>query len=1034
MTITKAARNRHLGLSVKAFAFPLLIIVAILHIIIIVLIIDVNRSSTMLSELMKRSGEYQIDATSMQGTNTVLSETSANYIQRAGITPNDINVQPLSTYAKELDADTRSFRLLEKFRTYDVSEEVLSNFEQAAELCDQMTEVQLHAISLVRSVYPFPDIYPALKNIPNVELTEEEKNMSDEERVSLAKSMILDKDYAQLRYKISGFIDNCTRILQDEFNTASAEAQHHVSIVRLFLWISVFVIIAFLLITFIMFYQLILKPVRICSEKIDENKRIDEVRAIRELKILINSHNNLWSRRNKLESILRAEAETDSLTGLPNRFSMETNIMKNESFSGSLGVLWFDVNYLKITNDTKGHLAGDHLLKTSAACIKECFAENAGENCYRIGVDEFVVFLMNCTESDILKRIEAFNKALERENISVSVGYAFEENANDNCFHRLIDQADQMMYEQKKITHDNSKNDTAVIADMVLNENRYDSLTGLPSISFFFELSEPERDAILQNSGRPALLYFDLNGMKYYNHKYGFASGDNLLRSFADILARLFGRNFCSHVGADHFAVLTDEEGLEEKLNKLFDEWADMNKSTPIPVSVGIFRHWDKTISPGIAYDRSKLACDALKGTYSSSFKYYSDELNEAYLKKKYILENFDRALSENWIKVFYQPIVRIINKNVTDLEALARWDDPEKGFLSPADFIPYLEEAGLIYKLDLYVLDRVLEHMQEKDEEGLYLVPHSINLSRSDFDSCDIVDEITKRVDNAGINRRKICIEITESVIGRDFDFMKTQIDRFQQLGFHVWMDDFGSGYSSLDVLQSIKFELIKFDMNFMRKLDESEDGRIILSELMKMATALGVDTICEGIETENQSRFLEETGCAKLQGYYFSKPQPHEVIKQWNKNAKLNGYENPDESVYFDSICRANLFNLGVIEEEYKGVLKNTYSVLPIGVIEIHDGNSTRFLRCNQSYRDFAKHYFALDITNLGPDFVEFDAAFMKNVVQKCCVEGTSTFYDDKRPDGTVIHSFAQRISRNPVTGNDAIVVAVLSISKNE
>lgn len=163
MTITKAARNRYLGLSVKAFAFPLLIIVAILHIIIIVLIIDVNRSSTMLSELMKRSGEYQIDATSMQGTNTVLSETSANYIQRAGITPNDINVQPLSTYAKELDADTRSFRILEKFRTYDVSEEVLSNFEQAAELCDQMTEVQLHAISLVRSVYPFPDIYPALK-------------------------------------------------------------------------------------------------------------------------------------------------------------------------------------------------------------------------------------------------------------------------------------------------------------------------------------------------------------------------------------------------------------------------------------------------------------------------------------------------------------------------------------------------------------------------------------------------------------------------------------------------------------------------------------------------------------------------------------------------------------------------------------------------------------------------------------------------------------------------------------------------------
>ena len=125
-------------------------------------------------------------------------------------------------------------------------------------------------------------------------------------------------------------------------------------------------------------------------------------------------------------------------------------------------------------------------------------------------------------------------------------------------------------------------------------------------------------------------------------------------------------------------------------------------------------------------------------------------------------------------------------------------------------------------------------------------MVPHSINLSRSDFDACDIVEEIRRRVDAAGVAHDRITIEITESVVGRDFGFMKGQIERFQKLGFPVWMDDFGTGYSSLDVLQSIPFDLIKFDMSFMQKLDEGDSGKIILTELMKLATSLGVDTVC--------------------------------------------------------------------------------------------------------------------------------------------------------------------------------------------
>ena len=198
-----------------------------------------------------------------------------------------------------------------------------------------------------------------------------------------------------------------------------------------------------------------------------------------------------------------------------------------------------------------------------------------------------------------------------------------------------------------------------------------------------------------------------------------------------------------------------------------------------------------------------------------------------------------------------------------------------------------------MIYKLDLYVLDQILEKMINQRQAGLSIVPHSLNLSRADFDSCDIVEEIRKRVDAAGIGRDKLTIEVTESMIGSDFDFMKEQILRFKSLGFQVWMDDFGSGYSSLDVLQSIPFDLLKFDMHFMKLFDKEEKTKIILRELVHMAIGLGIDTLCEGVETSEQVEFLREIGCAKLQGFFFCKPIPFEDILDRYKKGKQIGFE---------------------------------------------------------------------------------------------------------------------------------------------
>ncbi|MBR0367004.1 MAG: EAL domain-containing protein [Clostridia bacterium] len=434
------------------------------------------------------------------------------------------------------------------------------------------------------------------------------------------------------------------------------------------------------------------------------------------------------------------------------------------------------------------------------------------------------------------------------------------------------------------------------------------------------------------------------------------------------------------------------------------------------------------------ACDRAKIACDALKGAYGSGFNYYSRALKEEAEKKQHILENLDRAISEGWIQVYYQPIVRAVTEKVCDEEALSRWIDPVRGFLSPGDFIPVLEDAGLIYKLDLYVLEQVLQKINAQKASGFHIVPHSINLSRSDFDACDIVEEIRARVDAARVPRDRITIEITESIIGGDFDFMKTQVERFQALGFPVWMDDFGSGYSSLDVLQSIKFNLLKFDMGFMRKLDEGDSGKIILTELMKMVTSLGVDTICEGVETAAQVHFLQEIGCCKLQGFYFNKPIPlDQLLERYAKGNQI-GYENPEESAYYESIGRVNLYDLGVIANEDQNAFHNFFNTLPMGIIEVK-GGAVRFVRTNRSYRDFMKRFFRFDpgmqsearpIPLSGPG-----APFMR-LVQDCCKNGGRAFSDEQMSDGSTVHAFARKIGANPVTGAAAAAVAVLSISE--
>ncbi len=427
----------------------------------------------------------------------------------------------------------------------------------------------------------------------------------------------------------------------------------------------------------------------------------------------------------------------------------------------------------------------------------------------------------------------------------------------------------------------------------------HDYLTGLPSMSYFLELAEAGCREIRKKGKTPAILFMDFEGMKVFNQKRGLEDGDRFLRVFADKIIALLSHENCSRFSADHFCAYIDEEKAKEVAEKLIKNNDRQDAEDKLPLRIGLYIYSDESITISGACDRAKIACNSGRNNYASRIYLFENSMMTYIENKQYIVENIDKAINQGWIQVYYQPIIKTATGKVCHEEALARWVDPVKGFLSPAEFIPALEESNSIYKLDLFVVESVIKKMKEQAANGLKVVTQSVNLSRSDFYTCDIVEEIRKRVDEAGIHRKMLAIEITESSLADDLDYMIKEIYRLKELGFYVWMDDYGSGYSSPSILARVPFDCIKIDMLFVRQLDEGDKPRIILTQIVKMAKALGIDTIAEGVETKEQVDFLSDIGCTMLQGFYFSKAISFpDILERYRKGIQI-GFDNPGEPV---------------------------------------------------------------------------------------------------------------------------------------
>ena len=407
-------------------------------------------------------------------------------------------------------------------------------------------------------------------------------------------------------------------------------------------------------------------------------------------------------------------------------------------------------------------------------------------------------------------------------------------------------------------------------------QERRDELTGLSTMTAFMEYAGKEIQ-----SGKATFLYFNMENFRLVNQRYGFQAGNQLLIHIAEVLGDVFGAVPMARLNDDRFVVMTRAAHVALEVERARTAIYEAEPRLSFVVKVGVYEPEAGVADIALILDRAKLACDSIKGMYDRDIAWFDPSMEEALNLRTYLVTHFYEALEKGWIEVFYQPEVRALTREICGFEALARWRDPERGLISPGVFVPVLEDAHLIDRLDLYVLQRVCEDLHHIRREGLDVTHISVNLSRIDFQLNDMLQEVKSICCAYGVPRGFLHIEITESALNESDAFLRQEIARLRSAGFELWMDDFGSGYSSLNNLKDFQFDMIKIDMAFLRDFETKPQSRVIISAVVDMAKKLGLHTLAEGVETEEQYAFLKSLGCEVLQGYLFSPPVPFEEIR---------------------------------------------------------------------------------------------------------------------------------------------------------
>ncbi|MBR3313342.1 MAG: EAL domain-containing protein [Atopobiaceae bacterium] len=578
----------------------------------------------------------------------------------------------------------------------------------------------------------------------------------------------------------------------------------------------------------------------------------------------------------------------DTLTGALNRSSLESRF--NRYVGKPAFVAMGDIDRLTLIEDYYGAEAGHAVLCGFSSILKDVFGIG---NTYRYGGDEFICIVRDVDEEDALRMVEECrSRFLELQidglpsALSSSFGYATGVPADEEQVRQMVQLANiyAHMVRQKGSTHilggpcDASTLREGMVESSVNSHARayeVNQLTGLPSMSYFTMRSEELLHSVADFARRPVVCYLKSGNFREFNETYGYAQGDELIRTMAHLLKEVLPNRHITYISGSRFGALVYFDEVETAMSHLTD---GLNKvlqgksSAVVKAGVAEWHEGDSVIS---LLDKARVAYDSVADQPDTLWRLYDQELDARIRMRRHLVAHLDQALDEGWVKVHYQPIVDARTGRLANLEALSRWLDPLYGLLPPFQFIGVLEDEGLLHKLSLYVVRQALADLTYLRERGFAIVPVSVNLSRKDFAECDMVAEIGALVDESGLSRDFIKIEITESAFMDTPELLTREVDRFREQGFEVWMDDFGSEYSTLNSLEELTFDLIKLDMRFMRNFVEGSRSATIVASILDMCHRLHITTLTEGVETPEQRDALCEMGCERLQGYLFSPPR---------------------------------------------------------------------------------------------------------------------------------------------------------------
>ena len=436
-------------------------------------------------------------------------------------------------------------------------------------------------------------------------------------------------------------------------------------------------------------------------------------------------------------------------------------------------------------------------------------------------------------------------------------------------------------------------------AELLKQNDMLDALTGIYNRKGFYHYT---REMLDQNPNEAfCLVYWNIRKFKVINNLFGRDAGDKILIQVADAIRKEFGggNGTYGRLERDNFICCIREDVIRQ------GDWLHAGEITYLAEDseyhffscFGLYKIEDTSLKVSSMVDKARVAMETVKNNYMEPYAWYDECMWGSIVEEQKLNSDFRRAIEEKQFQVYYQPICRAEDGVITGAEALVRWIHPERGVVSPGEFIPIFEKNGFISVLDFYVWEEVCRMLQTRRNKGLKVVPVSVNVSRVEFYNYHLCEEIRDLVQKYELPTDLLKIEITETAYSESPTRVQEAVKKLHDYGFVVLMDDFGSGYSSLNILKDLPIDILKIDMKFMTDFEQSQKAAIILENIVRMAKWMKFRSVAEGVETKKEWDFLKSVECDLVQGYYFYKPMPQAEFERLLDEAELKKATSAEE-----------------------------------------------------------------------------------------------------------------------------------------